>query len=131
VILSIDPGSDLPVGAQLRDQLGLLIRSGALPEGARLPAIRHLAADLGLARGTVAKVYEQLARDGLIRSSGRHGTTVVPGQDTGTPGPEAAARLQDSAWRLAVLARQLGIGLAGASAALEQADQRLNQVDPG
>ncbi|MDR2567037.1 MAG: GntR family transcriptional regulator [Bifidobacteriaceae bacterium] len=132
MILSVDPDSDLPVGAQLRDQIGLLIRSGSLADGARLPAIRHLAADLGLARGTVAKVYEQLARDGLIRSSGRQGTVVAPNRGGSLPRGEAATRLHDAAWRLAVLARQLGLGESAAAAALVAAQRELDRLDaPG
>ncbi|MDR1441515.1 MAG: GntR family transcriptional regulator [Bifidobacteriaceae bacterium] len=131
MILRVDPASDLPLGAQLKDQISLLIRSGELPSGARLPAIRHLATDLGLARGTVAKAYEQLAQDGLVKSGGRHGTVVGPVKTGRVSQGEATERLQDAAWRLTLLAHQLGVGQPGAQAALDAANDQLQRLgDP-
>jgi DNA-binding transcriptional regulator YhcF (GntR family) len=75
--VSIDPGLPIPVFEQLRYQIESLIVSRQLPPGSQLPAIRHLAIDLGLAKGTVAKVYEALTRDGLVTTDGRNGTIVA------------------------------------------------------
>jgi GntR family transcriptional regulator/MocR family aminotransferase len=52
--------------AGLERALREAILSGRLGEGAKLPATRALAADLGLARGTVVEAYEQLAVEGFI-----------------------------------------------------------------
>jgi GntR family transcriptional regulator/MocR family aminotransferase len=52
------------VGAAIRDS----IRSGRLAAGARLPASRTLAADLGIARGVVVEAYQQLAAEGYLVS---------------------------------------------------------------
>ena len=60
--------------AALRDA----IRSGRLAEGARLPSSRTLAADLGIARNTVAEVYTQLTAEGWLTARGGSGTTVAP-----------------------------------------------------
>jgi GntR family transcriptional regulator / MocR family aminotransferase len=56
--LRLDPGASKreAVERQLRDA----VRSGRLRPGARLPATRSLAADLGVSRGVVVEVYEQL-----------------------------------------------------------------------
>jgi DNA-binding transcriptional regulator YhcF (GntR family) len=54
-----------------------LIRAGALPVGARLPAIRQLAGDLGLAAGTVARVYRELETAGILHTARRQGTVVA------------------------------------------------------
>jgi len=119
MIVSVDVTSALPVFEQLRSQIALQILAGQLPPGHQLPAIRHLAADLGLARGTVAKVYETLTRDGLVTANGRHGTIVTP------PTPQhqghATAVVTEAADRLATLSRQLGLTPAQAHAALDAA----------
>ena len=62
MIVQVDSASPVPVFEQLRAQIERLIVSGQFAPGAKLPPIRHLAADLGLARGTVNKVHDALAR---------------------------------------------------------------------
>lgn len=117
MIVQVDPASPVPVFEQLRAQIERLIVSGQLPVGGTLPPIRHLAADLGLARGTVNKVYDALARDGLVETAGRHGTVVR----RATPVTAAASDLDDAAGSLALVARQLGIGAADVHRALDRA----------
>jgi DNA-binding transcriptional regulator YhcF (GntR family) len=77
VILEIDPRSAVPPYEQLRQQVTALVLGGALAPGARLPAIRQLANDLGLAGGTVARAYRELEGDGVVTTHGRHGTVVA------------------------------------------------------
>jgi GntR family transcriptional regulator / MocR family aminotransferase len=63
------------------DVSGTRVRSrleAALPEGARLPSSRTLAAALGIARNTVAEVYTQLTAEGWLTARGGSGTTVAP-----------------------------------------------------
>ena len=52
------------VRAGLETALRDAVRSGRLPSGTRLPSSRTLAADLGIARNTVAEVYSQLVAEG-------------------------------------------------------------------
>ena len=120
MIVSVDPTSPVPVFEQLRSQIERLILAGQLPPGHQLPAIRHLALDLGLARGTVAKVYEALARDRLVTTSGRHGTVVAQRAD---PAHQAhvAQVLGDAVNQLALLSRQLGVPATDVHAALDAA----------
>lgn len=120
MIVSVDPGSAVPVFEQLRSQIELQILSGQLPVGHQLPAIRHLAADLGLARGTVAKVYEELVRDGLVTAQGRHGTVVAP-RSSSQEENHAQSVLTEAVNQLALLSRQLGISPAEVHAALDAA----------
>jgi GntR family transcriptional regulator/MocR family aminotransferase len=76
--------------AALRDA----IRSGRLADGARLPSSRALAADLGVARNTVADAYTQLAADGWLTARIGAGTTVAPRSAVAAvPGPDAAAEV--------------------------------------
>ncbi len=87
MILEIDPGSAVPPYEQLRQQLTALVLGGALAPGTRLPAIRQLANDLGLAGGTVARAYRELESDGVVTTHGRHGTVVAA--EPHRPGPPA------------------------------------------
>src|SRR5215831_5324871 len=67
----------IPPYEQLRRQLAQLIGSGALEPGERLPPLRQLAGDLGLAVGTVARTYRELEAAGLIRTRRGGGTRVA------------------------------------------------------
>ena len=71
----------------LHECLRAAIRDGRLAPGARLPATRALAAQLGLARNTVLYAYEQLASEGYV-SPDRRGTRVAA---LAPPRPPAAA----------------------------------------
>ena len=62
---------------------------GTLIPGGRLPTVRSLAADLGIAAGTVARAYKELEASGLIESRRRRGTVVASGTPGGSGGPEA------------------------------------------
>lgn len=75
--LVVDVGSGVAPWRQVRDQLGALITSGQVPVGTRLPTIRQLAGDLGLAAGTVARAYRELEADGVLHTARRRGTIVV------------------------------------------------------
>ncbi|MFJ6673576.1 PLP-dependent aminotransferase family protein [Actinosynnema sp. NPDC091369] len=54
------------------------IRAGRLAPGARLPATRRLAVELGLARNTVAAAYDQLVAEGYLTARRGAGTRVAP-----------------------------------------------------
>jgi DNA-binding transcriptional regulator YhcF (GntR family) len=111
VIVRVDHASPVPIFEQLRSQIARLIVSGQLAAGTRLPAIRHLATDLGTAPGTVAKVYEALAREGLVVSARRHGTTVAELPRSDGAAAEASAAVEQAADALALIARQGNLDL--------------------
>lgn len=73
----VDTTSPVPPYEQIRAQLATLIRTGQLTEGERLPTVRQLAADLGLAPGTVARAYRELEATELIRTRRGAGTRVA------------------------------------------------------
>jgi GntR family transcriptional regulator len=75
-LLTVDTGNPTPLYEQLRRQLAELIQSAALAPGDRLPPLRQLAADLGLAVGTVARAYRELESAGLVSSRRGGGTRV-------------------------------------------------------
>ncbi|SES23647.1 transcriptional regulator, GntR family [Pedococcus cremeus] len=77
--LSVDQHGSVAPFEQIRAQLAVLIESGALAEGERLPTVRGLAADLGVAVNTVARAYRELEAEGLVATASRAGTVVAPG----------------------------------------------------
>jgi DNA-binding transcriptional regulator YhcF (GntR family) len=91
----VDLRSAVPPYEQIRSQISSLVAVGALSPGTRLPTVRSLAADLGIAAGTVARAYKELEATGLVEAR-RRGGTVVTGplpESTGTQGtvPETVA----------------------------------------
>lgn len=112
--LHVDPASPVPPYEQLRQQVTALVLSGALPPAARLPSIRQLANDLGLAGGTVARAYRELEGDGVVSTHGRNGTVVAgPPRRPGLP-PE----LISAAREYALTASKVGASVDHAISAL-------------
>lgn len=77
--LDIDADAATPVFQQIVDQLHFAINTGELVPGSRLPSIRRLANDNGLAANTVAKALRQLEFRGLVRAENRVGFVVTEG----------------------------------------------------
>jgi DNA-binding transcriptional regulator YhcF (GntR family) len=126
-MLVVDPRSPTPPFEQIRAQIVELVHRGELVTGARLPTVRRLAGDLGIAPNTVARAYRELERAGVIETRGRHGTYVA--HRDGTAGQAAAA-----AGAYAARLRELGIppgeGVRLATAALGLSDEP-RPLDPG
>ncbi|GAB3752601.1 GntR family transcriptional regulator [Zhihengliuella somnathii] len=78
----IDPESEIHPYQQLKRQIAEAIRDSRLVTGQRLPPVRRLAADLGLATNTVARVYKELEAERLVETRGRAGTVVAERQET-------------------------------------------------
>ncbi len=76
----------------LFDGLGAAIQTGRLPAGLKLPSTRALAAQMGLARGTVAAVYEELAAQGYLRCGVGRGSFVAALRPMSATAPKAPAR---------------------------------------
>jgi DNA-binding transcriptional regulator YhcF (GntR family) len=104
VIVTVDPGSPVPPYDQVRSQLAEAIASGELGVEARLPTVRQLAGELGLATNTVARSYRELEAAGLIETRGRYGSYVAP-SDTAAR-REAVRATRD----FTAAMRRLGIG---------------------
>lgn len=73
----IDLQTATPPYEQVQTQISSLIAVGQLPAGTRLPTVRSLAADLGVAAGTVARAYKELEAAGLVTTNRRQGTVVA------------------------------------------------------
>ena len=76
-MITIDPNAPEPPFEQVRDRFAEQIESGALRPGVRLPTVRGLADDLGIAPNTVARAYRELEHAGLIETRGRAGSFVA------------------------------------------------------
>ncbi|MBI9113473.1 GntR family transcriptional regulator [Sanguibacter suaedae] len=100
--IAVDLDSSTPHYEQIRAQIGALITAGALSEGDRLPTVRTLAADLGIAGGTVARAYRELEAAGLVSTRRRLGTVV-------TAPTRPAGRSHEVARQLVATARSEGI----------------------
>ncbi|HEV7898931.1 MAG TPA: GntR family transcriptional regulator [Planosporangium sp.] len=77
MMIEVDPASPVPPYEQVRARIAALARDGHLAAGIRLPTVRQLAGDLGLAVNTVARAYRELEAAGLVETRGRHGTFVT------------------------------------------------------
>ncbi|WP_457253732.1 GntR family transcriptional regulator [Pedococcus sp. P5_B7] len=78
MLFRLDPESTVPVYEQIVDAVTDGILDGSLVPGTRLPTVRQLAGDLGVATNTVAKAYRQLESEGHVATLGRNGTVVQP-----------------------------------------------------
>jgi len=87
----MDATSSVPPFEQVRAQVIAQIDSGELVAGTRLPPVRTLAAELGLAANTVARTYRELEEAGYVETRGRAGT-FVKGADAAFARAAGAAR---------------------------------------
>ena len=128
MVLRIDLSRPVPPFEQVRAQISGLIAVGQLGPGSRLPSVRQLAGDLGLAPGTVARAYSELEAAGALITRRRGGTFVAGAE---SPAGAAAARqraLAAAADSYVAAARELGLGDDAAQAAVRDALARLGAV---
>ncbi|HZC70060.1 MAG TPA: GntR family transcriptional regulator [Jatrophihabitans sp.] len=123
MILEVDTASPVPPFEQIRAQIAHLAETGTLPTGSRLPTIRQLAGDLGLAPGTVARAYRELEASGVVTSRVRHGTKIAA-----RPKPSRS----ETSDRLAAAARAYARAIAALDVSRDEAvaelDRRLGEL---
>ena len=101
-MITLDPDSPLPPFEQVRAGIAAQILDRRLVAGTKLPTVRALADELGLAVNTVARAYRELEAAGLVETRSRAGTVVTANGDTATE------RLQAAAEDYATLVHELG-----------------------
>jgi DNA-binding transcriptional regulator YhcF (GntR family) len=111
-MIRIDHALPEPPYDQVKSQVTTLVRSGRLRAGDRLPTVRGLAEELGLAPNTVARAYRELEALGVVDTRGRSGT-FVSGDEVRRAAGEAAAEY-------AARVRALGLNPADALALVER-----------
>ena len=89
-VVAIDSRDQTPIYAQLDRGLRAAIATGRLQPGDQLPTVRQLAVDLRINANTVAKVYAELERSGVVETRRGVGTFV-----TARPNEAASRRDRD------------------------------------
>jgi DNA-binding transcriptional regulator YhcF (GntR family) len=125
----LETDTAVPRFEQLRAQLSVMVAVGRLEPGARLPTVRHMAEQLDLAPGTVARTYRELEADGIVEGRGRRGTFVVDEPPHSEPLRERRERLAAAADRYVFEIRQLGVDAETAGDAVREAYGRLEGGD--
>lgn len=96
-------GSTRPTPRRRSSRIAEQAAAGILRPGTRLPTVRALAAELGLAAGTVARAYKELEADGVLETRGRNGTVVrTPGEEGDRLAAAAAREYVDRLRRLGI-----------------------------
>ena len=107
--LRISASSGVPVYLQIEQQIKQSIASGVLCAGDSLPSTRRAAADLRINPNTVARAFQNLEREGIIRTVPGGGTYVADftASGSGLLKAEKIRRLRPLADQIAVEASQL------------------------
>lgn len=106
MLIRVNSSSGLPLYIQIESQLKHAVAAGALRQGEALPSVRKLASELRINPNTVARAYQNLERDGVIRTVPGGGTYVAEN----VPGllkTEKVKRVRPFAMQLAVEGTQL------------------------
>ena len=125
MLLHVQPGSGVPVYQQIETQVKHAVAAGALKQGDALLSVRKLAAELRVNPNTVARAYQDLEREGVIRSV-PGGGTYVASNGMGLTKAEKVRRLKPLARQLAVESTQLRMGRDDVKKLL---DEELEQLD--
>ncbi|MDA8234088.1 MAG: GntR family transcriptional regulator [Clostridia bacterium] len=75
----IDPSNGLPIYMQILNQVKRAVAGGMLNPGDQLPSVRELAVQLTVDPNTIAKAYQELEREGVIKTLRGRGTFVAEG----------------------------------------------------
>ena len=112
-VLSVDPTDPTPLYAQLDRSIRAAIAAGRLNVGDRLPTVRQLAVDLRVNANTVAKVYAELERAGVLATQRGIGTFVrdMPHTSAQTTRRDRERELRQLVDRLLADASAVGITL--------------------
>jgi len=101
MFLDLNTSFGVPVYLQIEGQVKQAVAAGALPPGTALPSVRRMAAEMRVNPNTVAKAYQNLEREGVIRTVPGGGTYVAD-TNPGLLKSEKVRRLRPIAQQLAV-----------------------------
>ncbi len=99
-LLRVDASASTPLFDQLRTGVIDGVRAGVLPPGTRLPTVRELAGQLGVATNTVARAYRELESAAIVETRGRFGTFISRVDPTDAAMAAAAKEYVDAAQAL-------------------------------
>lgn len=92
LVFSLDPQHNEPLYRQIYQRVKRAIMEGQLKRGSRVPSVRALASELGVARATVENAYDLLTAEGFLQSRGQAGTIVSAPESLSAPAPSPAAK---------------------------------------
>ena len=75
-VFQINPQLNVPIYRQLVDAIRTAIKKGELASGQQLPTVQEVTDQLGIARGTIKRAYDELERAGLVEKVQGRGTFV-------------------------------------------------------
>lgn len=110
-IVSVDPRDRTPIYAQLDRALRAAIATGRLTAGDQLPTVRQLAVELSINANTVARVYAELERAGILETRRGVGTFVSATPAQAHPPRQHERRLRTFVTRLLADASAAGFTL--------------------
>jgi GntR family transcriptional regulator len=114
VLIEVDPHDSRPIYRQIAEEVQRGIATGVLRADEALPAVRQLAADLGLNPNTVQHAYRRLEQEGVVYVRRGRGTFVAPGRKaaSGRSGArQIAERALREAFRYGVSPEELGAAI--------------------
>ena len=107
-VVTIDPRDATPIYAQLERGLRAAIAAGRLNVGDQLPTVRQLAVELRINANTVARVYAELERGGVLETRRGVGSFVSAGPADARPPREHERRLRAFVTRVLADAAEAG-----------------------
>ena len=118
-IVSIDPRDRTPIYAQLERGLRAAIATGRLGPGDQLPTVRQLAVDLQVNANTIARVYSELERAGVIETRRGVGSFISATPAQAHPPQQHERRLRAFVTRVLADADAAGFTIGDVLAALQ------------
>ena len=119
-VLSIDPRDRTPIYAQIEHGLRAAIATGRLQTGEQLPTVRQLAVELSVNANTVARVYAELERAGVLETRRGVGSFVAAGRLEARPAGEKSRKLRAFVTRLLADADRAGFTVDEVFTALDE-----------
>jgi GntR family transcriptional regulator len=108
-IFTVDPRSGVPLYLQLIEQIKRSVALGTLAPGEQLPTVKALALELTVNPNTVARVYRELERDGVIDTSPGRGS-FIRADGSGVEARRAVSDVARTAFESAIReAKSLGL----------------------
>src|SRR4051812_24238966 len=111
-IFSLSPSHPMPLYAQLTRAIRFAIATGRLQIGEQLPTVRQLAVELRVNANTVAKVYAELERSGILETRRGVGTFVSARHSTADHRDEHEKHLTELVDRFVEEAGAMGFSVA-------------------
>jgi len=119
-LIFIDADDETPIYAQIERGIRAAIASGRLHVGDQLPTVRQLAVDLRVNANTVARVYGDLDKSGVLETRRGIGSFVSASRAEARPASDTAKRLRAFALRTLSEADRNGFSLDDVLRALKE-----------